>query len=243
MSSPQAAVDLLDFMKAATGGAVAAFELMPKFGLDLVCRHVPGARNPLESTPDWSVLIEITSGEAERASQILERALAEAFENELVSDAVIAQSDAQSHEFWMLRENIPEGEKAHGKASKHDVSVAVSKMPAFMDAASKMAEAFDPSIRVIAFGHVGDGNVHFNVGAADPGADDSFLKKIKPVTSAIYDLVDQYDGSISAEHGIGILKQDEFASRKPADIAIMRAIKSAIDPNGIMNPRVLLPAK
>jgi FAD/FMN-containing dehydrogenase len=239
--SPQGAVDLLDFMKSATGGAVAAFELMPKFGLDLVCDHVPGARLPLESDPDWSVLIEVTSGEADRASEILESALGEAFEKDLISDAVIAQSDSQAHEFWMLRESIPEGEKAHGKAAKHDVSVAVSKMPSFMHAASRMAESFDPDIKVIAFGHVGDGNVHFNLGAKQAGAGDEFIEKVKPVTRAIYDLVDEYGGSISAEHGIGILKQGEFAARQSTDIAIMRVIKAAIDPNNIMNPRVLLP--
>ena len=239
--SPQGAVDLLEFMKTETGGAVAAFELMPKSALDLVFDHIPGTRNPLQSDPSWSVLIEVSSGQADLANSILEAALAKAFEADLISDGAIAQSKTQAHEFWMLRESIPEGEKAHGRAAKHDVSVAVSKMPAFMEEATAMAEAFDSDVRVVAFGHVGDGNVHFNVGAKEKGADQTFLSKVKPVTRAIYDLVDKYGGSISAEHGIGVLKQDEFANRQASDIAIMRAIKAAIDPNNIMNPRVLLP--
>ena len=243
VDSPHKAVALLGHMKDSTGGAVAAFELMPGVGLDLVIAHLPGARHPLEGRPAWTVLIELTSAEKDRAAAMLEAALEGAFEKELLSDAVIAQSEAQAHEFWMLRESIPEGEKCHGKAAKHDVSVPVSSMAAFMAEATELAEAADPEIMVVAFGHVGDGNVHFNISRRAPGADDAFIERIAPITAQIYDLVDAHNGSISAEHGIGTLKQAEFSSRKPVQIDVMRAIKAALDPNNIMNPRVLLGAK
>jgi FAD/FMN-containing dehydrogenase len=240
VESPLEAVALLDLVKSLTGGAVSGFELMPKVGLDLVYDHVPGARPPLEGGPDWCVLIELTSGEPGRAGPMLETALEAAFEKGLVLDGVIAQSETQAAEFWALREAIPEGEKAHGKAVKHDVSVPVSKMGAFIVEATKKAEALVPQARVLAFGHVGDGNVHFNLQSREPGAGDDFLKAAEPATTLIYDLVDAYDGSISAEHGIGILKQAELKARKPVEVAVMRQIKAALDPNSIMNPRVLL---
>jgi FAD/FMN-containing dehydrogenase len=242
VDDPAAAVALLRHMKDTTG-SVAAFELMPKTGLDLVVAHVPGARHPLAGDPAWSVLIELTSAEADRAPSLMEEALGSAFEKALLTDAVIAQSQAQAKEFWALRESIPEGEKAHGKAAKHDVSVPVSRMAAFMGEAIKLAEDADPDIMVIAFGHVGDGNVHFNVAAKSAGAGEDFITRIKPVTAKIYDLVDAHHGSISAEHGVGILKQAEFVRRKPVEAEIMGRIKAALDPNHIMNPRVLLGPK
>jgi FAD/FMN-containing dehydrogenase len=233
-------VDLLSFIKDRTGGAVAAFELMPKTAIDLAVAHLPGVRQPLESDPAWAVLIELVSAEKDRAAPLLEEALGEAFERELVSDAVISQSDAQAHSFWALREGIPEAEKAHGKAAKHDVSVPVSRMGGFMEEAITFAESADPEVMVIAFGHVGDGNVHFNVARRTPGSDDAFIQRMAPLTAKIYDLVDAHGGSISAEHGVGILKQAELAARKPVEVAVMRAIKQALDPNSIMNPRVLI---
>lgn len=240
VDSPRKAVELLGHMKDATGGAVAAFELMPKPGLDMVLAHVPGARHPLEGDPAWTVLIELTSAEKNRAAALLESALEGAFEKALLTDAVIAQSETQAHEFWMLRESIPEGEKVHGKAAKHDVSVPVSRMAAFMEEAIELAEAADEQAMVVAFGHVGDGNVHFNVSRREPGADDAFIAQIAPITAQIYDLVDKHHGSISAEHGIGTLKQSELLARKPVEAEVMRTIKAALDPKNIMNPRILL---
>ena len=148
--------------------------------------------------------------------------------------------DSQIHDFWRLRETIAEAERAHGKAVKHDVSIPVSKMPAFMAQATTAVEAAFPGALVIAFGHVGDGNVHFNVAARETGADDDFIAQAAPLSRLVYDLVDSFGGSISAEHGIGILKRAELAGRKPVDVAVMRAIKTALDPKGIMNPRILL---
>ena len=241
VESPSKAVEMLGLMKDLTGDAVAAFELMPKIGIDLVQDHLPGARAPLESDPDWTVLIEITSPEADRAEALMESALEAAFERGLVLDGAVAQSEAQMADFWALREGIPEAEKQHGKAAKHDVSVPVSKMGAFMETAIPKAEAAVEDGLVIAFGHVGDGNVHFNLARRAPGAGEDFLEAAKPATSLIYDLVDDFGGSISAEHGIGTLKQADLAARKPVELSVMRAIKQALDPHGIMNPRVLIP--
>ena len=240
VDSPHGAVELLMRLKDRTGGAVAAFELMPRIGLELAVRHLPGAREPLDSRPDWAVLIEMTSAEPGRAETLMETALEDAFEAGLVSDAALARSDAQALAFWALREGIPEGEKAHGKAAKHDVSVPVSRMADFIVEASALAERFSPEALVIAFGHVGDGNVHFNIARREPGGGEDFLAAIAPLTAAIYDLVDRHGGSISAEHGIGVLKQAELMRRKPVEVSVMRAVKSALDPKGIMNPRVLL---
>lgn len=239
VESPAQAVELLGHMKVATG-SVAAFELMPKVGLDLAVHHLPGARHPLESDPAWTVLIELVSPETDRAQSLMESALESAFEKDLISDAALAQTEAQMAEFWALREGIPEAEKAHGKAAKHDVSVPVSRMPAFMKEATAKAEAMMPEALIIAFGHVGDGNVHFNVARKAPGSGDDFVASCAPVTEAIYDLVDKHGGSISAEHGVGILKRSELARRKPVEVSVMRAIKETLDPNAIMNPRALL---
>lgn len=242
VDSPSAAVSLLSLVKDRTGGSVAAFELMAKSAIDFALEHVPDLRQPLADPTPWSVLVEVTSGERDRAEVLMESALEAAFEAGLVRDGAIAQSQAQAEEFWRLRESIPEGEKAHGKAAKHDVSVPVSHMAAFMEEATSRAEALVEGSMVVAFGHVGDGNVHFNLARRQAGAGQDFLERARPATKLIYDLVDKYGGSISAEHGIGILKQAELAARKPVEVALMREIKRAIDPKGIMNPRVLLPA-
>ena len=240
VAGPRQAVELLEFVKDRAGGGVAAFELMPKTAIDLAAAHLPGVRKPLEHDPAWAVLIEVASAEADRATPVLEDALGAALEKDLASDAVIAQSQAQAQSFWALREGIPEAEKAHGKAAKHDVSVPVSRMGGFMEEAIAMAEAADPEVMVIAFGHVGDGNVHFNVARRAPGSDEAFVDRMASVTRAVYDLVDAHGGSISAEHGIGLLKQAELIERKPTEVAVMRAIKNALDPNAIMNPRILI---
>ncbi|WP_375283514.1 FAD-binding oxidoreductase [Marinicauda pacifica] len=240
VNSPRDAVSLLSLMKSATGGSVAAFELMSERALSFAIEHVPGLRQPVETPSPWYVLIEITSGEAERAPVLMESALETAFERDLVQDAAISQSQAQAESFWLLRESIPEGEKAHGKAAKHDVSVPVSRMPDFMEEATQKAEALIDGAMIVAFGHVGDGNVHFNLARKEAGADADFLTAAKPASALIYDLVDKYGGSISAEHGIGVLKQEELAARKPVQVSVMRQIKAALDPHSIMNPRILL---
>lgn len=240
IKSADDAVKFLGLAKQVSGGAVTAFELMPRMALEMVLEHVPGTRDPLTGEHAWYVVCEMSFGRADGARETLEDALGQGFEAGLIEDAAIAENDSQIHDFWRLRETIAEAERAHGKAVKHDVSIPVSKMPAFLSQATAAVEAAFPGALVVAFGHVGDGNVHFNVAAREAGADDGFIAEAAPLSRLVYDLVDSFGGSISAEHGIGILKRAELAHRKPVDVAVMRAIKSALDPKGIMNPRVLL---
>jgi FAD/FMN-containing dehydrogenase len=239
---PSRAVELLGLAKEVSGGAVTAFELMPRNALELVVQHVPGARDPLGEPSPWYAVIEMSFGREDGARETLEAALEAGLERELLTDAAIAESETQQKNFWRLRETIAEAEKAHGKAVKHDVSVAVSRMPAFMAEATDMVARLAPEAMVIGFGHVGDGNVHFNIACEAPGAGQDFIDGVKHVTPALYDLVDAHGGSISAEHGIGVLKREDLARRKPLDVEIMKAVKAAVDPQGLMNPRVLLGA-
>ncbi|WP_291842077.1 FAD-binding oxidoreductase [Maricaulis sp.] len=240
LASADDAVKFLGLAKQVSGGAVTAFELMPRMALEMVLEHVPGTRDPLTGEHAWYVVCELSFGRADGARETLEDALGQGFEAGLIADAAIAENDSQIHDFWRLRETIAEAERAHGKAVKHDIAIPVSKMPAFMRQATEAVETAFPGALVVAFGHVGDGNVHFNVAAREPGADDDFITQAAPLSRLVYDLVDTFGGSISAEHGIGILKRAELASRKPVDVAVMRSIKQALDPRGIMNPRVLL---
>lgn len=240
LDSAEDAVAFLGLAKKVSGGAVTAYELMPRSALDMVLEHVPGTRDPLASPHAWYVVCEMSFGRTDGARETLEDALGQGFEAGLVQDAAIAENDTQIHDFWRLRETIAEAERAYGKAVKHDVSIPVSQMPAFMETATSRVEDAFPDALVVAFGHVGDGNVHFNVASKSEGADEAFLANAHAVSAIVYDTVDEFGGSISAEHGIGILKRQELADRKPVDVAVMRAIKQALDPHGIMNPRILL---
>ena len=240
LKSVEDAVTLLGLARKLSGGAVTAFEIMPRKALELVIEHVPDTRDPLEAPHDWYVVCEMSFGRSDGARETLEDALGQAFEADLIQDAAIAETEAQMHDFWRLRETVAEAERGHGKAIKHDVSIPVSKMPAFITQASKAVYDAFPDALIIAFGHVGDGNVHFNVCSQSQGAGDDFIARTAPVSDIVYDVVDHFGGSISAEHGIGVLKREELASRKPVDVAVMRAIKQALDPKGLMNPRILL---
>ncbi len=242
VDSPAKAVELLQIAKAATGGAVTGFEIVPKLGLELVLRHIPDTRDPLPSTAAWRVLVELSLPREEGARDMIEQMLGHAIETGVASDAAICETEAQKAMVWKIRENIAVAERAHGKALKHDVSVPVSRVAEFMERGAALAQSMKPGVDVIAFGHVGDGNIHFNI-TPPPGADqDAFVDKDGlPVSEAIHDLIASLNGSISAEHGIGRLKRDELAWRKsPVEMEMMRAVKKALDPDGRMNPgRVL----
>jgi FAD/FMN-containing dehydrogenase len=243
IGSPEAAVELLGVAKSASGGTLSALELIPRNALDLVLEHIPGTRDPLDQPHPWYALLEIGAGRTGEGRSAMEATLEHAFENGLVADAVIAESEAQAAALWQLREPIAEAEKAHGKAAKHDVSIPVSRIAAFIAEATEMSRRHVDGANVIAFGHVGDGNVHFNVAHREAGAGDDFLKACDPATEAIYDLVQKYGGSIAAEHGVGSLKADDLAARRPLDVELMRSVKAALDPQGLMNPRVLIPVR
>lgn len=241
LPSPEAAVELLGIAKAASGGTLSALEIIPRNALDLVLAHIPDTRDPFTSRHPWYALLEIGASRVGEGRAAMEDALSKAFDTGLIKDAVIAESEAQALALWQLREPIAEAEKAHGKAAKHDVSIPVSRIASFISDATLEAERLVKNAAVIAFGHVGDGNVHFNIASQHAGADDDFLALCEPATEAIYDLVQKYGGSIAAEHGVGTLKSGDLAERRPMEVELMRSIKTAIDPKGLMNPRVLVP--
>ncbi|HVN02151.1 MAG TPA: FAD-binding oxidoreductase [Caulobacteraceae bacterium] len=240
VGSPAAAVALLREAKEVSGGAVESFELIGRLGMELAIRHIPGAREPLESRPPWYVLIDIASGEPGAAEASLERLLAAAIEAGRVSDAAIAQTETQAAAFWALRENQSAAQKSEGAAWKHDVAVPVSAIADFLAAAGAALEARWPGVRIDAFGHVGDGNIHYDVLAAPGGDATGHNARRDEAAHLVHGIVMDFGGSISAEHGLGTMKTAEAAAYKSAvELAAQRAVRAALDPKRIMNPRVL----
>jgi len=240
LETAHAAIELLARAKAETGGGVEAFELMKRIGMEFVLKHIPDTREPLDTTPNWYVLIELASGEPGAADAALERLLSDTFEAGLIVDAAIAQNDAQRAAFWKVREEQSAAQKPEGGGWKHDVSVPVSRIADFLDEAAAAVERFEPGARISAFGHVGDGNMHYDV-LCPPGVDHAaFIGRWMAGSEIVHDIVARYDGSISAEHGLGRLKTEEARRYKtPLEVATMQAVRGAIDPLRIMNPAVL----
>ena len=240
-SSPDQALQLLRRLERSLGDAVESFEIVPRSGLDLVIQHIHGARAPLAEAHSWNVLVEATAPEG-AGEPALAEALGEALEEGLAEDAVLAGNEAQAEALWRLRESIAEAEQKDGPAAKHDISVEVSAMPRFMIEGAAEVERRFPGTRVNAFGHLGDGNIHFNVRPPEGASPYWVRDSSAPVTEFVHDLVTAAGGSISAEHGIGRMKLAEFARlADPARLGAVRAIKQALDPLGIMNPGKLVP--
>ncbi len=240
--SPAAALALLARLRTAVGDQVDSFELMPRDGLDLVFEHIPDTRDPLGGSHPWYVLAELTSPRTDdRLSDALEAALAAAIAAGEVADATLAATEAQRAALWNIRETLPEAERVDGASVKHDVSVPVAAVPSFIAEATPAIERGWPGARVLAFGHLGDGNVHFNARPPEGGSYDAFRANGPAITRLVNDITVAHGGSISAEHGIGTLKREELVRlANPAKLAAMRAIKAALDPLGIMNPGKLL---
>ena len=232
VESPTAAVDLLNAAKMAFDAQLTAFELISEPALDLVLKNIPGCTRPTASSP-YYILAEFS----ETGLLALENWLAEQLEAGLVSDAVVAQSGAQAQKLWALRENISEAQKIEGISIKHDIAVPVSSIPVFLIQADALLKQAFPGIRVVAFGHVGDGNLHYNLSKPDALDNAVFIASQPEVNRLVHDTVDALNGSISAEHGIGQLKREELQRYKsPVELALMRRIKQALDPDGLMNP-------
>ena len=245
LGSIQDARALLLHAENRAGSALEGFEVMPRHSLEAVLAHVPGARSPLQGRHEWHALIELAADE-ESASTLSDRAVAlmeSAFEAGLVEDATIAANEAQAEQFWLLRDEIAPAERALGPAMQHDISVPVALMADFVAAAVPQVEARFAGSKAVAFGHLGDGNVHFHV-LAPPGATRGQWEDTegKAISAFVHDLVTQWNGSISAEHGIGQLKRDELARLgDPVQLAVMRSIKHALDPQNLLNPGKLVP--
>jgi FAD/FMN-containing dehydrogenase len=229
------AIRLLSFARQ-SGGTVTAFELIPRIGLDFVLRHIPGTRAPLVQAHDWLVLIDM-SVFGGSPSGCLQDMLVQAATSSLITDASVAQSSAQREAFWKIRDALSEAQKPEGGSIKHDVSVPISAIPAFLDEATAAVTRAMPGARPVPFGHLGDGNIHYNISQPVDMDKQSFLKRWSEVNTIVHDLVHRFHGSISAEHGIGIAKVDEITRYKSrTELDAMRAIKRALDPHNIMNP-------
>ena len=240
LKTPRDAIRLLAEAKQVTGGALEAFELISRRGMDLVIKNIPGQRDPHAGRHAWYVLIETASGEPGAAEAAMERLMAGALECGLIEDAVVAQTEGQAKALWALRENQSAAQKPEGAAWKHDVSVPVSRIDDFITEATAAIEARWPGVRITAFGHVGDGNVHYDVLAA-PGGDQALhAARRDEGAHLVHEIIVAMGGSISAEHGLGSMKTAEALTYKsPVEVAALRAIRAALDPGRIMNPRVL----
>jgi FAD/FMN-containing dehydrogenase len=233
VDTPANALKLLNRMKRAFADRLVGFELIARVCVDLVLRHIPNTREPFAEHHPWQVLIELNDSRADAPlGDWLETELGEAFESGEASDAVIAASEAQINELWRLREEISEAQRLEGKNVKHDISIPISRIPAFIEKCDAALVAAFPNISLVCFGHLGDGNLHYNCGLPAQG-----LANAEAINKIVYDHVDEFGGSISAEHGIGQLKRVELTHHKsPVALAMMRQLKAALDPHNLMNP-------
>ena len=243
--SPDAALELLALLRERCGDRISAFEILSRNCLELVLRHIPGARDPLVTPHQWYVLAELADAQESDAPRAeMEHVLSAALEQGLVLDVAIGENQAQAQGMWRLRETIPDAaRKEPGMLYRHDIAVAVSRVPAFIAEARIALENAFPGVEIICFGHLGDGNLHYNAfvpgrSRADPAARDAH-----DVTQVVYDIVQHYQGSFSAEHGVGLAKLEEMKRYKSdVELGLMHTLKRTLDPQNIMNPgKVLLP--
>ena len=241
--SPEAALQLFSLLRQQFGDRISAFELISNACVDLVVKHIPGTRNPLATPHGWYVLTELgdgSPGDALRGE--LETTLEKAMATALVIDASLAENHGQSKAMWRIRESIPEAARGEaGMLYRHDIAVAVGEIPAFIRDGQAALEKHFKGTHIICFGHLGDGNLHYNTYVAGRLRSDAAAREANDVTTVIYDIVKQYKGSFSAEHGIGIAKVEELVRYKdPVEIDLMRTVKRALDPDNIMNPGKVL---
>ncbi len=238
--SPAAALELLSLAREMVGEAVSAFELMNEMGFDFQRDVLPDLRHPWETPPEWCVLVDLGLSQGAPAQEVFESVFAAGLEAGLVSDGVIAQSEQQSQDFWSLRENMPEANRRIGSVSSHDISVPLEAIPEFIAKAGPALAQID-TYRINCFGHVGDGNLHYNVFPMPGKTRADHAHQRTEIKTCVHDLTHALGGSVSAEHGVGRLKVDDLERYSdPAKLSAMRAIKAALDPSGIMNPGAVL---
>lgn len=240
--SPAAALKLLSLARDQLGEMISAFEIINKMGFDFLSKTMPDLRQPFEQPPAWCILIELGLGDNMDPAAALEKLFETAMEADLVTDGLIAQSQQQSDDFWAIREMIPHANRMIGSISSHDISVPLGAIPDFIEKAGQEIDALG-SFRINCFGHVGDGNLHYNIFPMPGKTRQDHLDDRDRVKSLVHDLTHGFGGSVSAEHGIGRLKVADLERYgDPAKLSAIRAIKAALDPNGIMNPGVIVPA-
>jgi FAD/FMN-containing dehydrogenase len=239
---PDAAIELLASLRSASGDSLSAFELMPRIALDFALKHVAGTIDPLSEPYPWYVLLELSTGTGGDAfRETIEEALGEAMEAGLVQDATLASSEAQAKQLWFIREAIVEAQKYEGGSIKHDISIPVSSVGTFIAKATEAVERTIPGARPVPFGHVGDGNIHFNVNQPVGADTEAYLAQWDTLNEVVHNIVLSMDGSISAEHGIGTFKREELSRVKsPIELDLMRRVKAALDPQGLLNPGKVL---
>jgi D-lactate dehydrogenase (cytochrome) len=237
LPSPKAALELLNLIQSRTGGGATSFELMSYAGIEMSLKHGIGLRDPLQGKHPWYVLLQLSSQSPQGLRETMETVLADAAEKGLIEDATIADSIEQSRAYWKIREFLSDAQKPEGGSIKHDVSVPVATVPEFLAQANAAVEKLIPGIRPVPFGHMGDGNIHYNI-SQPAGADkDKFLSRWYEVNAVVHDIVHKFGGSISAEHGIGVIKRDLLPEVKdPVALQLMRSFKHLLDPNDILNP-------
>jgi FAD/FMN-containing dehydrogenase len=242
VATPAAAVALYSEARKQVGDELVAFELMPRIAIDMVLEHIPGTRDPLADTQPWYVLLELASARDQALTdEQLTDLLGSCLGNDLVQDGVVASSEAQRNDLWRLRHCISEAQKSAGASIKHDISVPVSAIPEFLEQANKLVTAHVPGIRPVPFGHLGDGNLHYNVSQPADMSGADFLALWEQLNKIVHTLAVELGGSFSAEHGIGSLKVSELERlADPVKLSLMRAVKQALDPGGIMNPGKVL---
>ncbi|MEM8937176.1 MAG: FAD-binding oxidoreductase [Pseudomonadota bacterium] len=241
VNSAENAVALLSHAQAQTAGAATSFEFMARNCIDIVVKHIPDTRDPLAAAYPFYVLMEFSGAAGAALEPMVEKMLADALEKGLGQDAVIAANETQRASLWKIRHSISEALNGEGVGARFDVSVATSDIPAFLEVADRAVKDAEPNARIVPFGHIGDGNVHYDLVPAE-GLDRAVLDASREaLEEAVYDVIEQFDGSYSAEHGVGRLRRDTIAKRKsPVEIEMMRAVKAALDPKGIMNPGKML---
>jgi FAD/FMN-containing dehydrogenase len=243
LPGPQAAVDLIGVVRDLAGDRLTAFEVMSRQSLELVLAHASGVRDPLGGPHPWYALVELSDTLPKAPlDDVLEAALGAAVERELVADAVVGSGSAQVAALWALREGISEAQEPAGPSLKHDVTVPISSIPAFVARTDRALQAALPGVRIVSYGHVGDGNLHYNLSKPVGTGDEAFRARGAELSRVVYDSTASFGGSISAEHGLGRAKADLVADYKdPLDIELMRGLKQLLDPAGLMNPGAVLP--
>ncbi|WP_197698182.1 FAD-binding oxidoreductase [Micromonospora viridifaciens] len=243
LPDPQAAVDLIGVLRELAGDRLTGFEIMSRQSVEFVLRHSPGTRDPFPDPHPWYALTELSDTlPAADLDAVIETTLGEAYERGLISDAVVASSPAQAATLWALREGISEAQNHEGPSLKHDITVPISRIPAFVAHTNQAIQDALPGIRIVTYGHIGDGNLHYNLSKPVAADDEEFRAHADDLARIIYDTTRAFDGSISAEHGLGQSKRDIIADYKhPHELDLMRALKDLLDPAGLMNPGKVIP--